>query len=97
MPFALLNLRRLATPTAVAALLPLAAALATLLPANAAQAQTAIEADLARRLDLLAAEVQRLQAQLREVQQQQAAPPAAAVVAVPGAAAAPASSGAPRQ
>ena len=97
MPFALLNLRRLATPTAVAALLPLAAALATLLPANAAQAQTAIEADLARRLDLLAAEVQRLQAQLREVQQQQAAPPAAAVVAVPGAAAAPASTPASAQ
>ena len=87
-----LNLRRrVAAPAALAALLPVAAALVTLLPASSAQAQTAMEADLARRLDLLAAEVQRLQAQLREVQQQQAARPAAAAAAVPGAAAAPAS------
>ncbi len=81
MPLTLpLRLHRLATPAALAAaLLPVATA--TLLATSPAQAQTAVEADLARRLDLLAAEVQRLQAQLHEVQQQQAARPAAAAQA----------------
>lgn len=87
-----LNWRRLAAPTALAALLPVAAALAALLQASPAQAQTAVETDLAQRLDLLAAEVLRLQTQLREVQQQQQAgrqAAAAAQVPVPALAQAP--------
>ena len=67
---------------------PLAAAvtLALLWPLGAAQAQTATEAELMRRLDSLAAEVGQLKAQLGAIQQQRDAAAAASAAAPPAAA-----------
>ena len=62
--------------TRAASLAPLAFALAVLLPD--AQAQSATEADLARRLDQLAAELAAVKAQLAELQKQKSAAAAAA-------------------
>ncbi|MEP6875081.1 MAG: hypothetical protein ABI887_12010 [Burkholderiales bacterium] len=55
------------------------------LAAGTASAQTATEAELARRLDQLAAELAAVKAQLAQIQQQRAAPVAAAPASAPAA------------
>lgn len=65
------------------------------LAAGAAHAQTAAEAELARRVDQLANELAAVKAQLAQIQQQRAAPAPAPVAAAAPAPAAPATAAAP--
>jgi len=59
---------------------------ASLAAADPAAAQSATEADLARRLDQLAAELARVKAELAQLQQQRSAAPATAAASAPAAA-----------
>jgi hypothetical protein len=67
---------------------PTAVALAAMLAGGAACAQSATEAELARRLDALASELAAVKAQLAQLQQQRAVAPAAAPAAATAATAA---------